>query len=53
MPVTTFVTGKTKDFIWNFAQKFSKWQDITRFVDIITLTNGYKIVILAKSSVNI
>jgi hypothetical protein len=52
-PVTDFVTGIFKNFIWNIAQKFRFGQDITRFVDIIILTNGYKIVILAKVSVNI
>jgi hypothetical protein len=52
-PVTDFVTGIYKNNIWNNAQKFCFWQDIAMFVDIITLTKGYKIVILAKVSVNI
>ena len=51
--VTGSVTKNIKIFIGNIAQKFCFGQDNARFVDITVLTNGYKIVILAKSSVNI
>jgi hypothetical protein len=46
-PVTGVVTRKIKNFIWEIAQKFKNEPEITRSVDIITLTTGYKIVILA------